>query len=244
MIHLRSLLTEAVSDDPDFVAYIKEQEGSKKDKRGYHVAYQDSVGKWTIGYGHASNSVKPGMKWTEAKAEEQLKRDINKAESIAKSYVAEKFPGKTLGSTQLKMLTDFAFNLGGLRKFPKFTAAVVYKNWSEAAKNYKRFAGGMELTKRNRDFYNKFLSPLLAKSSAVKKSTAGATNPTTAPKPSRIATAIKQHVWVVQSGDALSGIVDKLIKGGYRYPVSVASIKKLNALPGVSIQVGQKLKLK
>ena len=237
MIRLQQLLTEAVSDDPDFVAYIKEQEGSRKNKQGYHVAYQDSVGKWTIGYGHASDAVKPGMKWSEQKAEAQLKQDLNSAVQKAKSYVAEKFPGKTLGSTQLKMLTDFTFNLGGLRKFPKFTAAVVYKNWPEAAKNYKRFAGGMELTKRNRDFYNKFLRPLLANPSTLKQATA-------APKPSRISVAIKQHVWTVQSGDTLSGIVDKLIKGGYRYPVSVASIKKLNALPGVSIQVGQKLKLK
>ena len=169
MIRLQSLLTETVIDDPDYIAYIKDQEGAVKDTTGQHKAYKDVVGVWTIGYGHTGTDVKKGLKWPESKAELQLKRDLKKAETTVKQYVANKF-SKTLNSTQLKMLTDFAFNLGSLSKFPKFVTAVVNKDWKAASKDYKRYAGGKELTKRNTDFYNKFLKPLLSAPKPVTKS--------------------------------------------------------------------------
>ncbi|MCC2111943.1 MAG: hypothetical protein KDJ16_07910, partial [Hyphomicrobiales bacterium] len=44
------------------------------------VAYRDCVGVWTIGYGHTSRAgaprVSPGMKITEAQADEILSRDL------------------------------------------------------------------------------------------------------------------------------------------------------------------------
>lgn len=239
---LINLLFESVATDPDYIAYIKDQEGAIKDPRGFHKAYQDSVGVWTIGYGHTGNDVKPGIKWPETKAEQQLKRDLQSAEDRVKAYIAKNFPGKTINATQLKMLTDFAFNLGGLSKFPKFTAAVVNKDWKTASQNYKRYAGGKELTKRNADFFNKFLKPLL---SAPKTTTDNRTITATGafgPKLQRAADAAKQNAWTVQSGDTLTGIVDKLITVGY--PINVATIKKLNGLRSDTIQVGQKLKLK
>jgi len=241
MINLKNLLTESITTDPEYVAYIKDQEGSIKDPRGFHKAYQDSVGVWTIGYGHTGPDVKPGIKWPESKAEAQLKRDLAEAELKVKNYITKKFPGKTLNSTQLKMLTDFAFNLGNLSEFPKFTAAVVRKDWKTASQNYKRYAGGKELTKRNSDFFNKFLKPLLSQPTAVDNTLITPTGGF-GPKMQRAVNAAKQNTWLVQAGDTLTGIVDKLITVGYT--TSVASIKKLNGLKTDMIQLGQKLKLK
>lgn len=161
MIRLKSLITEAVVTSPDFVAYIKDQEGAVKDSAGMHKAYQDSVGVWTIGYGHTGN-VKPGQRWTEKQAEDQLKKDLIDAENKTLSYVQNKFPGSKISTHQIKMLTDFVFNVGSLSKFPKFTTAVVKQNWDDAVKNYKRFAGGRELQRRNQAFYNMFLKPVLS----------------------------------------------------------------------------------
>jgi lysozyme len=243
---LRNLLFESITTDPDYIAYIKDQEGAIKDPRGFHKAYQDSVGVWTIGYGHTGADVKPGIKWPETKAEQQLKRDLQSAEDRVKAYITKNFPGKNINTIQLKMLTDFAFNLGSLSKFPKFTTAVVNKDWKTAAQNYKRFAGGKELTKRNNDFFTKFLKPLLSAAPAIDNraidnriiTATGAF----APKLQRAVDAAKQNSWTVQSGDTLTGIVDKLITIGYS--TNVATIKKLNGLRSDSIQVGQKLKLK
>jgi lysozyme len=241
MIQLRHLLTETVIADPDYVAYIKDQEGAIKDTRGFHKAYQDSVGVWTIGYGHTGADVKSGIKWPETKAEQQLKRDLQSAEDRVKSYITKNFPGKNINIMQLKMLTDFAFNLGSLSKFPKFTAAVVNKDWKTASQNYKRYAGGKELTKRNNDFFNKFLKPLLSTPPAIDNRTITATG-AFAPKLQRAVDATKQNTWTVQSGDTLTGIVDKLITVGYS--ISIDTIKKLNGLRSDNIQIGQKLKLK
>jgi lysozyme len=157
----------AVVYSPDFIQYIKDQEGAVKDASGMHKAYQDSTGVWTIGYGH-TGSVRPGDKWTEQKAEQYLKQDLQQAEGIVKNHVSSNFPGKILGTSQLQMLTDFAFNLGGLNKFPRFTTAIVNKDWKTAAENYKRYADGKELEKRNTSFYNKFLKPLLTGHTAKK----------------------------------------------------------------------------
>lgn len=242
MIRLCSLLTETVSADPDYVAYIKDQEGAIKDPSGFHKAYRDSVGVWTIGYGHTGEDVKPGIKWPETKAETQLKRDLQAAEDRVRAYVKKNFPGKTINDTQLKMLTDFAFNLGGLSKFPKFTAAVVNKDWKTASQNYKRYAGGKELTKRNNDFFNKFLKPLLSQPTQPNDTSMITATGAFAPKLQRAADAVKQNAWTVQSGDTLSGIVDKLNTIGYS--MNIATIKRLNNIKGDAIQIGQKLKLK
>ncbi len=154
------ILSESVSEDPSFIDYIVSVEGKVLGDDGFHKAYKDSKGIWTIGYGHAKtgdSKVKPGLKISEKKARELLKKDLVKFEQQVRDYVSRKFSGKTLDTHQLQMLTDFAFNLGDLGKFPKFVRSVVYKDWENAKKNYKRYAGGRELTDRNTKFFNKFL---------------------------------------------------------------------------------------
>jgi lysozyme len=155
-----NMLNEAASEDPSFIDYIVSVEGKVLDDDGLHKAYKDSKGIWTIGYGHAKtgdSKVKPGLKITEKKARELLKKDLVKFEQQVRDYISRNYSGKTLDTHQLQMLTDFAFNLGDLGKFPKFVKSVVYKDWETAKKNYKRYAGGKELTDRNKKFFDKFL---------------------------------------------------------------------------------------
>ena len=70
------------------------------------TAYQDSVGVWTIGYGHTSN-VSPGETCTLQQAQEWLQQDVSGAEYVVNTVV--KAP---LNQNQFDALVDFVFNLG------------------------------------------------------------------------------------------------------------------------------------
>ena len=69
-------------------------------------AYQDSVGVWTIGYGH-TKTAKEGMKISEHQAEELLMKDLEEFEGGVLSLV--KVP---LTQNQFDALVSFSFNLG------------------------------------------------------------------------------------------------------------------------------------
>ena len=56
--------------DPLLIAQLKVDEGLRL------VAYKDTEGVWTIGYGHTGPEVKPGLVWTEAQAEAALVDDV------------------------------------------------------------------------------------------------------------------------------------------------------------------------
>ena len=59
-----------------------------KDFEGLRLnAYQDSVGVWTIGYGHTGSDVKPGMTITQAKADQLLQADLAKFNSCVTSSI-------------------------------------------------------------------------------------------------------------------------------------------------------------
>ncbi len=67
-----------------------------------------------------------------------------------------------LSQKQLEMLTDYAFNLGTLKSFPKFAAAVFRSDWEAAGKEYKRTykdANGKShpLLGRNVAFFDRYL---------------------------------------------------------------------------------------
>src|SRR6185437_16618637 len=70
------------------------------------TAYQDSVGVWTIGYGH-TNGVHPGMVCDQDQADQWLAEDIQGAE-----YVVNKVVTAPLNQNQFDALVDFVFNLG------------------------------------------------------------------------------------------------------------------------------------
>ncbi len=70
------------------------------------TAYQDSVGVWTIGYGH-TKGVAQGQNITQQQAEAFLQQDLLVAEGDVNGH------GLTLTDNQFAALVSFAFNLGG-----------------------------------------------------------------------------------------------------------------------------------
>ncbi len=63
-------------------------------------AYKCPAGRWTIGYGHTSSAgppqVKPGMRISRRKAEEILRRDMEKfAVGVAEAIGARSWPNST-----------------------------------------------------------------------------------------------------------------------------------------------------
>ena len=69
-------------------------------------SYQDSVGVWTIGYGH-TQGIKPGQTITQQQAQAFLQQDLGVAESAVNKL------GLTLTDNQFAALVSFTFNLGG-----------------------------------------------------------------------------------------------------------------------------------
>lgn len=70
------------------------------------TSYQDSVGVWTIGYGHTKGVAK-GQTITQAQAEAFLQQDLAVAEAAVNGH------GLTLTDNQFAALVSFTFNLGG-----------------------------------------------------------------------------------------------------------------------------------
>lgn len=70
------------------------------------VSYQDSIGRWTIGFGH-TNGVTPGMTCTQSQAEAWLREDIAWAVSEVNKLV--KVP---ISQGEFDACVDFTFNCG------------------------------------------------------------------------------------------------------------------------------------
>ena len=69
------------------------------------TSYQDSVGVWTIGYGH-TQGVQPGQTITQQQAQAFLQQDLGVAEAAVNKL------GLTLTDNQFAALVSFTFNLG------------------------------------------------------------------------------------------------------------------------------------
>lgn len=70
------------------------------------TSYQDSVGVWTIGYGH-TKGVTQGQTITQQQAEAFLQQDLAVAEAAVNGH------GLALTDNQFAALVSFTFNLGG-----------------------------------------------------------------------------------------------------------------------------------
>jgi lysozyme len=107
------------------------------------TAYQDSVGVWTIGYGHTGPDVAPGKTISQAQADTILMKDIARFEDGVNKLVKT-----SLTQNQFDALVDFSFNLGlgnlGSSTLLKKLNAGDYK---EAAEEFLRWdkAGGKAL---------------------------------------------------------------------------------------------------
>ncbi|MBP1046758.1 lysozyme [Enterococcus sp. BWM-S5] len=106
------------------------------------TAYQDSVGVWTIGYGHTSG-VYAGMQITESQANVFLDEDIKSHASGIFKYVSVQ-----LAQGQFDALVSFHFNLGA--EILRGSQLLIYLNnreWQNAASEMKKYvyAGGQIL---------------------------------------------------------------------------------------------------
>jgi lysozyme len=70
------------------------------------AAYQDTVGVWTIGYGHTCD-VKEGMACTQEQAELWLVQDVQEAADAVTRLVTV-----PISQSEFDALTDFVFNVG------------------------------------------------------------------------------------------------------------------------------------
>lgn len=84
------------------------------------TSYQDSVGVWTIGYGH-THGVAQGQTITQQQAQAFLQQDLGVAEAAVNSH------SLTLTDNQFAALVSFTFNLGAgnLNKLLKIGLAAV-----------------------------------------------------------------------------------------------------------------------
>jgi len=105
-------------------------------------SYQDSVGVWTIGYGHTSG-VHAGMTCTQEEADQWLAEDIQGAE-----YVVNKVVTAPLNQNQFDALVDFVFNLGsGNFQSSTLLRLLNQGDYVGASKEFPKWnhAGGKEL---------------------------------------------------------------------------------------------------
>ncbi len=95
------------------------------------TAYQDTLGNWTVGWGHTPAS--PGQTITEAEALSLLMQDLNEAQT---SLIAALPWAQSLDVCRYCVLWNMTFNMGigRLLEFRMMLAAVREKNWPEAAK--------------------------------------------------------------------------------------------------------------
>ncbi len=105
-----------------------------KQKEGLRFKpYKDSLGFWTICYGHLLPAPWPPSADCD-QCDSYLTRDIDAAEGIASSYAFY----VTLDSPRQNVFVELAFNLGNkLKQFHKFLAALAAKDYPTASQELK-----------------------------------------------------------------------------------------------------------
>lgn len=73
------------------------------------TAYQDSVGVWTIGYGHTGDDVTPGMSINLAQAEALLRSDLTRFEDGVDDLLAD---SAVTSDNQFGAIVSLAYNVG------------------------------------------------------------------------------------------------------------------------------------
>jgi lysozyme len=120
------------------VELIKEFEGFRS------APYQDSVGVWTIGYGHTAGVGPHSPDLTEAQAEKLLREDLDREYAPKVNAL-----GLPLNQNQFDALVSFVYNLGPLYLEAGHTMgdALRAHNWTAAADSFTMYdeAGGHAL---------------------------------------------------------------------------------------------------
>ena len=94
--------------------------------------YKDSVGVWTIGYGHTKGINENTKPITQEQADAWLKDNVEEAVAIAKTIVSNY---GSLSPVRKSILINMAFNLGKprLSQFKNTLRAIENEQWSSAA---------------------------------------------------------------------------------------------------------------
>jgi len=114
----------SLSIKPELINQIKQDEGLRL------RAYQDTLGNWTIGYGHTP--ALEGEIWTPAQAEETLVLDLNKAANELDKALPW---AEGMGVVRWSVFVNMTFNLGigGLLKFRDTLSAAQSGDYEKAA---------------------------------------------------------------------------------------------------------------
>lgn len=151
----------------------------KNEENDSHKGYDEKTERWyphisleggrpTIGYGHKIKSAKEQNKYereglTTTEVNDLLIQDLNDAKNTLYQNLRDMgYKNVKLNNKQEEMLLDFVYNLGSIKKFPKFTKAVINNDINGMRKEYERSyqdADGVwhKVERRNKDFYNTFL---------------------------------------------------------------------------------------
>lgn len=138
----------AYEPSPSFIGYLRQVEGYRQ------YPYECAGGARSIGYGHNLDAnplhIDAWNGLNEQEATLVLIQDVRAAYAIVLHRYGQ------LDDRRMEILTEFTFNMGSLRKFPKFEAAVLANDIDAQRREYKRYTHGRELG-RNRLFYSRYL---------------------------------------------------------------------------------------
>lgn len=129
-------MADLIEHNDQFLHQIMRHEGSKKNKRGKHVVYRDTVGVLTIGYGHnlMANPI-PGIGEDDIMDEDEARALLDKdLQSVAAQLDARLPWWRQVGEARSAVLLNMAFNMGvsGLLGFKNTLRAVKEGRWQDA----------------------------------------------------------------------------------------------------------------
>lgn len=108
---------------PQLVPDLEQDEGCRL------TAYQDTVGVWTVGYGHAF--VHPSTVWSQAQADAALLADVAHTETLLDAQLPW---WRKLDDERQDVIVNMAFNMGvsHLAQFHNTLAAIQRHDWQAA----------------------------------------------------------------------------------------------------------------
>jgi len=151
----------------NFWRLIMEEEGDPKKringiKQPVLVAYKDSVGVLTIGYGHTGPDIRPGLKINSKKAMDLLKKDVKTASDCVRRMMGEwkskKIKSYMITQGQFDALVSLVFNAGcDAVRTSEFVQKLKRRKYGTAAKLIKSFKSAGLADRRQRES-NLFMS--------------------------------------------------------------------------------------
>lgn len=163
----------------EMIPFLMEQE-SLHNKSGIDV---EGEGNLTYGYGHldSTGDLKDKISLMDdfeyqSWADSTLKADLFEAFRVGRQSFSNNFSGATLNKDGYTndhsvydslpddakaIITDFQFNLGNIKAFPKLMNALKKGDWETVEKEYVRKLHGEPLGKRNDDTFKNYIEPNL-----------------------------------------------------------------------------------